>query len=63
VWQLAHWAVTTTWVWFHFVGVQPVVLWQLKQFVAPTGTWVPDLPVAVLPLWQDAQLVAALKVE
>jgi hypothetical protein len=23
--------------------------------------WVPGLPVAVLPLWQDAQLVAAVK--
>ena len=43
------------------VGVQPVTLWQLKQLVLPTGMCVPDLPVAVPPLWQLAQLVAALK--
>ncbi len=59
MWQDAHCAVTATCVWFHLVGVQPVTLWQLKQFVEPTGTWVPDLPVVGLPLWQDAQLVAA----
>jgi hypothetical protein len=62
VWQVAHCAVTVTCVCVHFVGVQPVTLWQLKQLVAPTGMCVPDLPVAVPPLWQDAQLVAALNV-
>jgi hypothetical protein len=56
-------AVTVTCVWFHLVGVQPVVVWQLKQLVRPTGTWVDDLPVVVEPLWQLAQLVEALKVE
>jgi hypothetical protein len=61
VWQLAHWAATVTCVWFHFVGVQPVTLWQLKQLVAATGMCVPDLPVAALPLWHCAQLVLALK--
>ena len=35
MWQLAHCAVTTTWVWFHLVGFQPLVPWQLKQFVEP----------------------------
>jgi hypothetical protein len=38
-------------------------LWQLKQLVLPTGTCVTGLPVAVLPLWQLAQLVLLLKVE
>ena len=60
MWQLAHCAVTVTCVWFHLVGVQPVTPWQLKQPVVPTGTCVLDLPVAALPLWQDAQLVDAL---
>ena len=50
MWQLAHWAVTVTWVWFHFVGVQPDTLWQLKQLVLPTGMCVPGLPVVGLPL-------------
>jgi hypothetical protein len=43
------------------LGVQPVVAWQLKQLAAPTGMWLADLPVAPLPLWHCAQLVAALK--
>ncbi|TXC67324.1 hypothetical protein FSC37_21380 [Piscinibacter aquaticus] len=30
--------------------------------MAPTGTWVALLPVAVLPLWHVVQLVAAVKV-
>ena len=63
MWQLAHWLVTATWVWFHLVGVHPPTPWQLKQLVAPTGTWFADLPGAALPLWQLAQLVAALKPE
>jgi hypothetical protein len=38
-------------------------LWQAKQLVLPTGTWVLFLPVTPpVPLWQDTQLVAALKV-
>jgi hypothetical protein len=60
VWQLAHWPVTDTWVWFHFVGVQPVTVWQLKQLADPTGMCVADLPVVGLPLWQLAQWVLAL---
>ena len=63
MWQLAQRAATVTCVWFHLVGVQPPTPWQLEQFVAPTGTWLPDLPDAALPLWQLAQLVAALKPE
>ena len=51
---------TVTWVWFHLWAVQPVVAWQVMQLVAPTGMCVPDLPVAVLLLWQLAQLVAAV---
>ena len=62
VWQLAHWFVTTTCVWFHLLGFQPLVLWQAMQFVAPTGMCAAGLPVALLPLWQLLQLVAALKV-
>ncbi len=58
MWQLAHCAVTVTWVWLNFVGFQPLVLWQAKQLVAPTGTCVACLPVAPLPLWQPLQLVA-----
>jgi hypothetical protein len=61
LWQLAHWFATGSWVWFHLVGFQPVVAWQLMQFVAPTGIWAAGLPVALLPLWQLAQLVAAVK--
>ena len=60
LWQLPHWPVTGNWVWFHLVGFQPVVAWQVAQLVAPTGIWVAVLPVALLPLWQLAQLVAAV---
>jgi hypothetical protein len=42
------------------VGFQPTTLWQLKQ-LAVVGIWVLVLPVALLPLWQLAQLVAAVK--
>jgi hypothetical protein len=56
-------AATVTCVWLNLVGVQPVVAWQLKQFVLPTGTWLEDFPVAAEPSWQLAQFVAALKVE
>ncbi|PKO45613.1 MAG: hypothetical protein CVU30_01970 [Betaproteobacteria bacterium HGW-Betaproteobacteria-3] len=62
LWQVPHWLVTVTWVWLNFVGFQLVVVWQLMQLVAPTGTCVPALPVAVEPLWQLAQLVAVVKV-
>ena len=61
MWHDAQAAVTVTWVWFHFVGVQPagLTLWHEKQ-PAVVGTWLPGLPAAALPLWQLAQLVAAL---
>jgi hypothetical protein len=61
LWQLAHWLVTGSWVWFHLVGFHPVVAWQLMQLVAATGMCAAGLPVALLPLWQLAQLVAAVK--
>lgn len=61
LWQVAHCAVTLTWVWFQRVGFHPVVAWQLAQLVAPTGMWLPGLPVAVLPLWQLAHWVAEVK--
>ncbi len=53
---------TTICVWVHLVGFQPAgaTLWQAKQLVAATGTWLPGLPLAETP-WQLAQLVAALK--
>ena len=62
MWQVEHCAATFTWVWFHFDGSQVAVAWQAKQFVAPTGMWFPALPMAALPLWQLAQLVAAVNV-
>src|SRR5512140_1852943 len=64
LWQVEHCAVTVTCVWFHFVGFHcaGLTLWQLKQFVPAVGMCVADSPVAVLPLWQLAQLVVALKV-
>ena len=61
LWQLEHWLATAVWVWFHLVGVQPVTLWQLPQLALVGMCWA-FLGVAVLPLWQDAQLVAAVKV-
>jgi hypothetical protein len=60
VWQVPHWPATSIWVWFHFVGRHAVTLWQLVQLAAPTGTWVADLAVAVLPLWQLVQSVDAV---
>ena len=58
-------AVTGTWVWLKRLGRQPIWVgeWQAKQLVAPTGMCDTGLPVAALPLWQLAQLVAAVKVE
>jgi hypothetical protein len=35
-------------------GVQAVVLWQSSQTLLVVK-WVADLPVAFVPLWQDAQ--------
>jgi hypothetical protein len=61
VWQLVHCAVTGTCVWFHFVGFQPAVLWQVTQLVAPLGMCVEFFPLAALPLWHPVQSVAALK--
>ena len=36
-------------------------MWHAVQF-SDVFTWLADLPVAVVPLWQLAQLVAAVKV-
>jgi hypothetical protein len=62
VWQLAHCAVTGTWVWLNLLGFQAVTPWQLMQLVAPVGMCVAFLPLALLPLWQLLQTVAAVKV-
>ena len=62
LWQLAHWLLTVTWLWFHLLGFQLLVLWQLMQLVAATGMCTAGLPVAPLPLWQLEQLVATVKV-
>jgi hypothetical protein len=51
--------VTGICVWFHFVGFQAEVLWQLTQFTE-VGMCVASLPVAAFPLWQLAQFVAAV---
>jgi hypothetical protein len=37
-----------------------LTLWQVKQAVVPVGMWIAGLAVAVVPLWQLAQLVAAV---
>jgi hypothetical protein len=60
LWQVEHWFATTVCVWFHLVGFQAEVLWQLTQLTV-VGTCVPSFPVAALPLWQLAQLVALVK--
>ena len=61
VWQLAHCAVTGTWLWLKLLGFQALVLWQATQLVVPTGTCLAGLAVAPLaPVWQLVQLVAAL---
>ena len=45
------------------VGFQPVTAWQLRQLtLAATGMCTAVLPVALVPLWQLAQLVAAVNV-
>ena len=61
LWQVEHWFATGVWLWFHLAGFQLPVLWQLRQ-LAEVGIWVDPLPVAALPLWQLAQLVALVKV-
>ena len=48
--------------WLNDEGFHSVVVWQAMQLVAPTGTCVGALPVALLPLWQVVQFVAAVKV-
>ena len=63
MWQLAHCPATVSWLWFHLLGVQPLVLWQLKHPALPTGMCVAPLPGALDPSWQPAQLVLALKPE
>ena len=49
VWHVEHWFATAIWLWFHVVGFQPVVVWQLMQFTE-VGKCAAVLPVAVLPL-------------
>ena len=56
-WQVEHWLATGACPWFQLVGFHPLVAWQLVQFRL-VGIWAAVLPVAVLPLWQLAQLVA-----
>jgi hypothetical protein len=41
--------------------VQALVLWQASQ-EAVVGIWVEGLPVAIVPLWQVAQLPWAIPV-
>jgi hypothetical protein len=62
LWQVAHWLATGICVWFHFTGFQPVALglWQVSQFRV-VGMCPLTLPGAMLPLWHEAQLVAAVK--
>ena len=49
MWQVEQLLLTVNCVWFHLLGTQLVVPWQLKQLVAPTGMCIADLPVAPLP--------------
>ena len=39
-------------------GVQALVLWQVSH-ACVVGIWIAGLPVAVLPLWQVAQVPGA----
>ena len=61
LWQLVHWLVTATCVWFQAVGRQALKdRWQLSQAaLALTGMCCALLPVAREPLWQVAQVPAA----
>jgi hypothetical protein len=45
-------------VWLKFAGVQALVLWQVSH-ACVVEMWLVDLPVAVLPLWQVAQVPGA----
>ena len=38
LWQVEQAGIGMTWVWFQNDGRHAVVLWQPRQFVAPTGT-------------------------
>ena len=61
-WQLAQPVTTGTLVW-NLAGSQlvpKVVLWQVVQLAVVT-MWLASLPVAAVPLWQLAQLVATVK--
>ena len=60
LWQVEHWLVTLCWVWFHLVGFQEVVLWQLTQLSVVGICWV-FLPEAAEPLWQEEHTVALVK--
>jgi hypothetical protein len=62
LWQVEHWPLTVTCVWFQAEGFHAVTLWQVVQLAAPTGMCVEDRPTAVVPLWQLAQLVAEVNV-
>ena len=57
MWQVEHWLVTGCWEWFHLVGFQEDVLWQLTQSVVVMKCWA-FLPEAAEPLWQLEQTVA-----
>ena len=59
---MEHWPATAVCVWLNLDGFQAVVVWQLMQLTAPAGMCVADFPVAVVPLWQLPQFVAAVKV-
>lgn len=60
VWQLAHLPATGAWLWFQVLGFHPAVVWQLVQ-LRLVWMCVVDFPLALLPLWQLAQLVALVK--
>jgi hypothetical protein len=61
LWQVEHWPVIDPcepWAWLNLVGLQLLTAWQLKQLIV-VGMCAAGLPVAVLPLWQVVQFVAA----
>ncbi|MFH1819754.1 MAG: hypothetical protein ABIK08_08880 [Pseudomonadota bacterium] len=45
--------------WLKLAGTQAAVLWQLSQ-AAVVGICVVGLPLAMLPLWQVAQVPGAI---
>ena len=61
LWQVEHLLATGAWLSFQAYCFQPTTPWQLAQ-LATVGMWLLALPVAELPLWQLAQLVAAVNV-